>query len=235
MAKKGKKYNEAVKKYDKEKRYSLLEGLKLVQDLSYANFDETVEVAVKLGVDPRHADQMVRGTVVLPNGVGKEVRVLVFAEGDKAEEAEQAGADYVGSTELVDKIKGGWLDFDTAIATPPMMAKIKTLGRVLGPRGLMPNPKTGTLTMNIANAVREAKAGKIEFRVDKTANLHVPVGKVSFPTDKLAENTGAFLMAVLRAKPASAKGQYMRSITLSSTMGPGVKLDVQNVINELKR
>jgi large subunit ribosomal protein L1 len=232
---KGKKYEAAVKKYDKGERYELGEALKMVKDFSFANFDETVEIAMKLGVDPRHADQMVRGTVVLPHGIGKKITVLVFAEGEKAEEAKDAGADYVGSDDLIEKVKDGWMEFDTAITIPSMMSKIKALGRFLGPRGLMPNPKAGTLTTEIGKAVKEAKAGKVEFRVDKTSNLHVPIGKVSFPLDKLEENASTFILAVFRARPAAAKGQYFRSMTVCSTMGPGVKLDIQNVINTLKR
>jgi len=200
------------------------EAVKLVKELASAKFDETVDIATRLGVDPRKADQLVRGTVVLPHGTGKAVRVLVIAQGDKAAEATAAGADYVG-VEYVQKIQEGWLDFDVCVATPDLMGKVGPLGRVLGPRGLMPTPKAGTVTFDIERAVKEIKAGKIEFRVDKTGNLHAPVGKVSFSADKLTENVAAFMDAVVRAKPAAAKGTYIRSVTLSSTMGPGVRID----------
>ena len=200
------------------------EAVKLVKQSAFAKFDETVEVAVRLGVDPRHADQVVRGTVVLPHGTGKSVRVLVIAQGDKVKEAEDAGADFVGP-EFVQKIKDGWLDFDVAVATPDMMGQLGQLGRVLGPRGLMPSPKAGTVTMDVAKAVREIKAGKIEFRVDKTGNLHAPIGRVSFDEQKLAENLDAFMDTVVRAKPSSSKGTYIRTVTVSSTMGPGVRID----------
>ncbi len=192
---------------------------------SYASFDETVEAVFRLGVDPRHADQVVRGTVVLPNGIGKELRVVVIAQGEKANEAREAGADHVGDQELIDKISGGWFDFDTAITTPDMMGKVGKLGRILGPRGLMPNPKSGTVTMEIGKAVQEAKAGKIEFRVDKTGNVHAPIGKVSFEDQKLIENFSVLVETITRLKPASAKGTYLRTVALSSTMGPGFKLD----------
>lgn len=230
-----KKYKKAFEQFEHEKKYELAEGLNLVKDISYANFDETVEMSLKLGVDPRHADQMVRGTVVLPNGTGQEIKVLVFAEGEKAEEAEENGADYVGSDEFIEKINDGWLEFDTVIATPPMMSKIKRLGRILGPRGMMPNPKADTLTMDIGRAVKQAKAGKIEYRVDKTSNIHVPIGKISFTVEDLRENAGAFIRAILTNRPASAKGQYIRSMTVCSTMGPGIKLDIQNVITTVKK
>jgi large subunit ribosomal protein L1 len=200
------------------------DAVKLVKEKAFAKFDETVEVAVRLGVDPRHADQVVRGTVVLPHGTGKSVRVLVIAQGDKVKEAEEAGADYVG-TEYVQKIKDGWLDFDAIVATPDVMGQLGQLGRVLGPRGLMPSPKAGTVTFEVGKAVREIKAGKIEFRVDKTGNLHAPIGRVSFPEDKLAENLDAFMDTVVRAKPAASKGTYIKTVTVSSTMGPGVRID----------
>jgi large subunit ribosomal protein L1 len=200
------------------------EAMKLVKELSFAKFDETVEVATRLGVDPRKADQIVRGTVVLPHGTGKSVRVLVIAQGDKAQEAKDAGADFVG-VEFIDKIKEGWLEFDVAVATPDLMGKVGPLGRVLGPRGLMPTPKAGTVTLDVGRAVKEIKAGKIEFRVDKTGNVHAPIGKVSFPTDRLAENLRAFMDQIVRAKPSGAKGTYVRSVTISSTMGPGVHID----------
>ena len=224
MREHGKKYAAAAKNRDIASTYQPRQALEIVKKSAFAKFDETVEVAVRLGVDPRHADQVVRGTVVLPAGTGKSVRVLVIAAGDKAKEAETAGADYVGA-EFIQKIKDGWLDFDVLIATPDQMGQLGQLGRVLGPRGLMPNPKAGTVTFNITNAVRETKAGKIEFRVDKTAIIHVPVGKVSFGEKQLAENTEALLTAVQKARPATAKGKYMRSVVLSSTMGPGIAVD----------
>ena len=220
----GKKYNAAAKNRDITSTYAPRQALEIVKKSAYAKFDETVEVAVRLGVDPRHADQVVRGTVVLPAGTGKSVRVLVIAAGDRAREAQDAGADYVG-TEYIQRIKDGWLDFDVLIATPDQMGQLGQLGRVLGPRGLMPNPKAGTVTMNVANAVRETKAGKIEFRVDKTGNLHAPIGKVSFSEAQLAANLHAFMDTVLKAKPSAAKGTYIQSATVSGTMGPGVKLD----------
>ncbi len=239
MPKRGKKYLEAKKLIDPNKRYSLREALELVKKMSEVagrNFDETVEMALRLGVDPRHADQMVRGAVTLPHGTGKTVRVLVFAKGDKAKEAEEAGADFVGAEELVQKIqKEGWLDFDKAVATPDMMSLVGRLGRILGPRGLMPNPKSGTVTWDVGKAVTELKKGKIEFRVDRAGNIHVPIGKVSFDVDKLYENAKAVIEAVLRAKPAAAKGQYIRSVTVSSTMGPGVKVDPNQVLDEIKK
>jgi large subunit ribosomal protein L1 len=200
------------------------EALQLVKESSFAKFDESVEIAVRLGVDPRHADQVVRGTVVLPHGTGKAVRVLVLAQGEKVKEAEEAGADVAG-LEHVQKIKDGWLDFDVVVATPDVMGQVGQLGRVLGPRGLMPSPKAGTVTFDVGKAVREIKAGKIEFRVDKTGNLHAPIGRVSFPVDRLAENLGAFMETVVRAKPSAAKGTYIKSVTVSSTMGPGVRID----------
>ena len=228
MPKHGKKYSKAATLFPRRENpvQSQDEALKLVKQSAFAKFDETVEVAVRLGVDPRHADQVVRGTVVLPHGTGKSVRVLVIAQGDKVKEAQDAGADFAGP-EFVQKIKDGWLDFDVAVATPDMMGQLGQLGRVLGPRGLMPSPKAGTVTMDVAKAVREIKAGKIEFRVDKTGNLHAPIGRVSFDEQKLVENLHAFMDTVVRAKPASAKGTYIRSVTVSSTMGPGVRIDPQ--------
>ena len=220
----GKKYNEAAKGRDIALRYEPKKAIELVKKSSYAKFDETVEVAVRLGVDPRHADQVVRGTVVLPAGTGKTVRVLVIAAGEKAREAESAGADYVG-TEYVQKIKDGWLDFDVLIATPDQMGQLGQLGRVLGPRGLMPNPKAGTVTFDIARAVREVKAGKIEFRVDKGGNVHAAIGKVSFPAEALETNFAAFMDQIVRSKPSAAKGVYVRNVAISSTMGPGVAID----------
>lgn len=225
MKKRGKKHTEATSKVDRGKRYPLDEACSLVKASSFAKFDETVDLAVRLGVNPKHADQMVRGALVLPHGIGKTVRVLVFARGDKIQEAEQAGADFVGGEDLVAKVSGGWLDFDTVIAAPDMMGQVGKLGRVLGPRGLMPNPKVGTVTFDVGKAVREAKAGKIEFRVEKAGIVHVPVGKCSFDTARLQDNIRALVGALLKAKPSTAKGQYLKSITLSSTMGPGVRVD----------
>ncbi|MBA3579966.1 MAG: 50S ribosomal protein L1 [Gemmatimonadota bacterium] len=220
----GKKYNEAAKGRDIALRYEPKKAIELVKQASFAKFDETVEVAVRLGVDPRHADQVVRGTVVLPAGTGKTVRVLVIAAGEKAREAETAGADFVG-TEYVQKIKDGWLDFDVLVATPDQMGQLGQLGRVLGPRGLMPNPKAGTVTFDIARAVREVKAGKIEFRVDKGGNVHAAIGKVSFPAEALETNFAAFMDQIVRSKPSAAKGVYVRNVAISSTMGPGVAID----------
>lgn len=229
MAKVGKKYQDAVKLIEKDKLYDAAEAVDLVKKTSTAKFDETIEAHVRLGVDPRHADQQVRGTVVLPHGTGKTRRVLVFAKGEKASEAEAAGADVVGAEELAGKITGGWLDFDVAIATPDMMGVVGKLGRILGPRGLMPNPKTGTVTFDLEQAIKEVKAGKIEFRVDKTSIVHVPVGKASFDEQKLLENFQTFMEALLKAKPAAAKGQYLRSVTIVSTMGPGIKVNPSKV------
>ncbi len=224
MPKTGKKF-EAASKQVEARPYSLTEAVPLVQKIKFAKFDETVELHMRLGVDPKHADQMVRGTVVLPNGLGKSKKVLVIASGDKLKEAQDAGADIVGGEELVAKIQGGWTDFDAVVATPDMMRSVGKLGKVLGPRGLMPNPKTGTVTQDVATAVKEVKAGKVEFRVDKTGVIHAPVGKVSFATDKLLENANTLVQAVLRAKPSAAKGKYVKSATICSTMGPGVHLD----------
>ena len=221
----GKKYNAAAKNRDIATIYQPKQALDIVKKSSFAKFDETVEIAVRLGVDPRHADQVVRGTVVLPAGTGKTVRVLVIAVGDKAREAEEAGADFVGA-EFVQKIKDGWLDFDVLIATPDQMGQLGALGRVLGPRGLMPNPKAGTVTFNVGNAVRETKAGKIEFRVDKAGNVHAPIGKVSFGLEALETNFTAFMDQIVRSKPAAAKGVYVKNVSVSSTMGPGVTIDI---------
>ncbi len=220
----GKRYRAAVATLDRQREYEPRAAVEQVKAASFAKFDETVDVAMNLGVDPRHADQIVRGTVVLPNGTGKKIRVLVLAQGEKAKEAEAAGADFVGP-EYIQKIKDGWLDTDVIVATPDMMGQLGPLGRVLGPRGLMPNPKSGTVTMDVARAVKEIKAGKIEFRVDKTGNIHAPIGKVSFSVDQLVENLHAFVEAIQRAKPSAAKGTYVRSVTVSSTMGPGVPVD----------
>jgi large subunit ribosomal protein L1 len=228
MAKHGKNYRKAAESFER-RPYPLGEAVQIVKDGGYAKFDETVEMAVRLGVDPRHADQMVRGTVALPHGTGREKRLLVFASGEKIKEAEDAGADFAGGEELAKKIEGGWLDFDAVVATPDMMKVAGRLGRVLGPRGMMPNPKAGTVTFEVGSAVREIKAGKIEFRVDKTAIVHVPVGKVSFSGEQLLENAEALLAAVVRAKPSSAKGKYIRSVSVSSTMGPGVRVDESSI------
>lgn len=224
MARHGKRYLEAVKQVE-ARLYDPTEAIELVKRLATAKFDETVDVAVRLGVDPRHADQMVRGAVVLPHGTGKSVRVLVFAKGEKAKEAEAAGADYVGAEDLVERIQQGWLEFDAAVATPDMMGLVGKLGRILGPRGLMPNPKAGTVTFDVAQAVKELKAGKIEFRTDKAGIVHAAIGRVSFPTDALRENLEALMDALIRSKPQAAKGTYIRSVTLSSTMGPGVRVN----------
>ena len=220
----GKKFEAAVAKVDRMREYPIPDAVVLVKGSSYAKFDETVDVAVNLGVDPRHADQVVRGTVVLPHGTGKSVRVLVITQGDRVRDAEAAGADFVG-VEYIQKIKEGWLECDVIVATPDVMGQLGALGKVLGPRGLMPNPKAGTVTMDVTKAVREIKAGKIEFRVDKTGNVHAPVGKVSFSAPQLADNVQAFMDTIARAKPAAAKGTYIRSATISSTMGPGVRLE----------
>ncbi len=226
MAKKGKKYVEALAKVDRTRLYDASEAVALVVDAATAKFDETVEAHIKLGVDSRHADQQVRGAVVLPHGTGKTKRVLVFAKGEKAKEAEAAGADFVGAEDLVQKIQGeNWFEFDIVVATPDMMGVVGRLGRVLGPKGLMPNPKSGTVTFDVAKAIDEIKAGKVEYRLDKTNIIHVPVGKVSFGGEKLAENFAALMDAIVKAKPAAAKGQYLRSITVASTMGPGVKIN----------
>ncbi|MDF1565021.1 MAG: 50S ribosomal protein L1 [Deltaproteobacteria bacterium] len=223
----GKKHKAAVSKVDRNLRYSLADAIKILKDAHHTKFDETVELSVNLGVDPRHADQMVRGAVVLPNGTGKSVRVAVFAKGEKAKEAEEAGADVVGADDLAEKVQGGWLEFDKAIATPDMMAVVGKLGRVLGPRGLMPNPKVGTVTMDVEKAVKEAKAGKIEFRVEKAGIVHAPVGKLSFAEKALEENIQTLMETVIKHKPPAAKGNYLQKASLSSTMGPGVPLDLQ--------
>ena len=224
MPRRGKKFADARAQVPAGVKFAPDEALKIVKDLAFAKFDETIEVATRLGVDPRKADQIVRGTVVLPHGTGKTVRVLVVAQGEKVKEAEEAGADYVG-LEHVDKIQQGWLEFDVMVATPDVMGKVGPLGRILGPRGLMPTPKAGTVTFDVGRAVRDIKAGKIEFRVDKTGNVHAPIGRVSFGADKLTDNLVAFMDQIVRARPAAAKGQYVRSVTVSSTMGPGVAID----------
>jgi len=233
MSKSTKKHSAAMTGIDRGKVYPLKTAVEVVKDTAYAKFDETVDVAVKLGVDPRHADQMVRGAVVLPNGLGKTVRVLVFAKGEKEKEALEAGADYVGSEDLVSKIQGGWFDFDTAIATPDMMGVVGKIGKLLGPRGLMPNPKVGTVTFEIARAVNESKAGKVEFRVEKAGIVHAPIGKVSFDAEKLQGNLLALVEALVKAKPSAAKGTYIKKISLSSTMGPGINLDISDVTSNI--
>lgn len=225
MAKKGKKYVEALKLVDRSKAYPVQEAIELVKKTSYAKFDATVEAAFRLGVDPKKADQQIRGAVVLPNGTGKTQRVLVFAKGEKLKEAEAAGADYVGDTDYINKIQQGWFDFDVIVATPDMMGEVGKLGRILGPRGLMPNPKTGTVTFDIAKAVQDIKAGKVEYRVDKAGNIHAPIGKTSFETEKLVENLTTLFETLVKAKPSTAKGTYMKNISVTSTMGPGVKID----------
>ncbi|MBH0231760.1 50S ribosomal protein L1 [Halobacillus yeomjeoni] len=228
MAKKTKKQQELQKLVDRTKAYDVNEAIKLVKETAKANFDETVEAAFRLGVDPKKADQQIRGAMVLPHGTGKSQRVLVFAKGDKAKEAEAAGADYVGEQDLIAKINQGWFEFDVVVATPDMMAEVGKLGRVLGPKGLMPNPKTGTVTFEVEKAVNEIKAGKVEYRVDKAANIHVPIGKASFDEEKLAENFAAITETLVKAKPQASKGTYMRNAAVSSTMGPGIKVDVSN-------
>lgn len=229
VAKHGKKYLEAVKKVDRDKIYEPQEALELVKEISVAKFDETVEAAFRLGIDTKKADQQVRGAVVLPHGTGKTKRVLVFAKGDKAKEAEAAGADYVGDEETINKVSQGWLDFDVVVATPDMMGQVGRLGRILGPKGMMPNPKTGTVTFEVEKAVKEIKAGKIEYRADKAGNIHAAIGKVSFTTDQLLENLQVLADVLLKAKPAAAKGTYMKSVTVSSTMGPGIAVSPQRL------
>jgi large subunit ribosomal protein L1 len=221
--------------YEQAREHSVEEALEILKKLPGAKFDETVDLSLRLGVDPKHADQMVRGAIVLPHGIGKAVRVAVFAKGDKEREAREAGADVVGAEDLVERIQGGWMEFDSTIATPDLMGQVGRLGKVLGPRGLMPNPKLGTVTFDVGRAVREVKAGKVEFRVDKAGNVHVPLGRKSFPQENLVGNALALLEAIIRAKPAASKGTYLRSATISSTMGPGIKVDVQRVANQFKR
>lgn len=229
MAKHGKRYLEAAKKVDSTKFYSVDEAMKLAKETSYANFDATIEVAYNLSVDPKQADQQIRGALVLPNGTGKSKKVVVFAEGPQADQAKEAGADEVGSDDLVEKVQNGYLDFDVVIATPMMMAKVGRLGRILGPKGLMPNPKTGTVTMDVAKAVENQKAGQVEYCVDKQGLIHAPIGKASFDADKLAQNFDALRDVILRARPASAKGQYIKSVAVSATFGPGIHLDPLNL------
>ena len=230
-----KKYQEARDKTDRNKRYVLAEAVKMLKDCQFVQFDESVEVAVRLGVNPKHADQMVRGTVALPHGTGSTVRVAVFAEGEKATEAQEAGADIVGSDDLAEKIQGGFTDFDVTVATPDMMRVVGKLGKLLGPRGLMPNPKAGTVTMDVSKAVREVKAGRIEFRVDKQANIASAVGKLSFDNDKIEENVKAFVDAILKLKPAAAKGAYFLGASICSSMGPGIKLDHQDLLAAIRK
>ena len=234
MAKKGKKYLDALKQVDRDHKYTLENGLTLLKEVSHAKFDETIDIAVRLGVDPRKADQMIRGSVTLPRGTGKTVTVLAFAKGDKEKEAREAGADYVGAEDLVERIQSGWLEFDRVIATPDMMGMVGKLGRILGPRGLMPNPKTGTVTFEIAQAVKDVKAGQVEFRVEKAGIIHCPLGKRSFSVEHLTENAHALLETLLRMKPAASKGQYVRSAAISSTMGVGLKLDTTAMIAGLR-
>ncbi len=234
MRKRGKKYIEKRKKVDGAEVYDVKDAFELALSSSYVKFDETIDIAVKLGVDPRHADQMVRGTVILPNGLGKEVKVLVFAKGEKEKEASDAGADFVGNDDLIQKIKDGWLDFDKAVATPDVMASVGKIGRLLGPRGLMPNAKTGTVTFDIERTVKELKTGKIDFRVEKAGIIHTPIGKCSFGVDKLIENFSMFIGKIMRLKPASSKGIYIKSLVVSSTMGMGVKIDTNLVKDFIK-
>ncbi|RTZ97660.1 MAG: 50S ribosomal protein L1 [Deltaproteobacteria bacterium] len=229
MPKRGKKYLQTLAKVDKSVRYNFLDAIGMALESSFAKFDETVDLAVRLGVDPRHADQMVRGSVVLPNGLGKDVKVLVFAKGEKEKEAVDAGADFVGNDDLVEKIKGGWFGFDKAVATPDVMGVVGKIGRLLGPRGLMPNAKTGTVTFDVTRAVNELKSGKIDFRVEKAGIVHAPMGKVSFGVEKLAENVSKFMETLIRLKPPGSKGTYLKGIVLSTTMGPGIKVDSANV------
>ncbi len=235
MPKHGKKYREVKEKMNPADKYSLDDALRFVKENAKAEFDETVEVSMKLGVNPKHADQQVRGTVVLPHGTGKSVRILVMTQGEKEMEAKDAGADYVGCDEYVEKINNNWLEFDAVIATPDVMSKVGRLGRILGPRGLMPNPKAGTVTFDVARAVREIKAGKIEYRVDRGGNIHAPIGKVSFDLYKLKQNATALFEVIMKAKPSSAKGAYLRNVVLTSTMGPGVKLDTVQIVNIFRK
>lgn len=232
--KRGKKYSESMARIDRTREYPLEEAVEVIKNLPAGKFDETFEFSARLGVNPRHADQQVRGTVLLPHGTGKDVRVLVLTKGEKETEAKEAGADFVGSDEFIEKIKDGWFEFDVAIATPDMMGEVGKLGRILGPRGLMPNPKIGTVTFDVGKAVKDSKAGKIEYRVDKGSNIHVPVGKVSFDKQKLVENIQALVLELVRAKPSSAKGKYVLSVHVSTTMGPSMKLDSSLLLSELK-
>jgi large subunit ribosomal protein L1 len=225
MSTRGKRYLQSREKIDRNNRYDLDEGLKLLKEGGRAKFDESVDMSIRLGVNPKHADQMIRGTLVLPHGVGKTIKILVFAKGEKEKEAREAGADMVGAEDLVEKVSGGWTDFDKAIATPDLMGMVGKLGKILGPRGLMPNPKVGTVTFDVGRAVKELKAGRVEFKVDKTGIVHTTVGKISFDTEKLKENVLALMEVIVRAKPASSKGTYLKSVAISTTMGPGIKID----------
>ncbi|UCG07518.1 MAG: 50S ribosomal protein L1 [Desulfobacterales bacterium] len=234
MSKRGKKYNESKSRINAEAATSFVDAVQKTLDASFAKFDETVDIAVRLGVDPRHADQMIRGSVILPNGLGKEIKVLVFAKGEKEKEALDAGADFVGNDDLIEKIKGGWFGFDKAVATPDMMGSVGKIGKLLGPRGLMPNAKTGTVTFDIAKAVNELKAGKIEFKVEKAGIVHAPMGKVSFGVEKIVQNLTTFIDTIIRLKPASSKGTYLKGIAISTTMGPGVKIDVTQLKDLVK-
>jgi len=234
MPKRGKKYLESNKKVDAETRHNFDEAVKMAIDSSYVKFDETIDVAVRLGVDPRHADQMIRGSVVLPNGLGKEVKVLVFAKGEKEKEALDAGADFAGGDDLIEKIKKGWFGFDKAVATPDMMSSVGKIGKLLGPKGLMPNAKTGTVTFDVARAVNDLKAGKIDFKVEKAGIVHAPMGKVSFGVEKIVQNAAAFLETIIRLKPASSKGTYLKGIAISTTMGPSIKIDAASVKDLIK-
>lgn len=231
----GRKYKSAKERVGRGKLYQIKEAVQKLKEVAYAKFDETVEMSVRLGVDPKHADQVVRGTILLPNGTGKKVRVLVLTKGEKEKEAQEAGADFVGSDEFIKKITEGWLEIDTIIATPDVMGQVGRLGKILGPKGLMPNPKSGTVTFDVAKAVREIKAGRVEYRVDKAGNIGVPIGKLSFPEDKIVENAKVFLDAIMRAKPAAAKGTYLKNVSISSTMGPGLRLDTPSVLTMLKQ
>jgi large subunit ribosomal protein L1 len=230
-----KRYDAAASKVKGDRQHSLEEAVALIKEMPAAKFDESVDLSFRLGVDPKHADQMVRGAVVLPHGIGKQVRVAVFAKGEKEREARDAGADVVGAEDLVERVQGGWMEFDTAVATPDLMGQVGRLGKVLGPRGLMPNPKLGTVTFDVGRAVREAKAGKVEYRVDKAGNVHTPVGKRSFAADQLTANATAVIESIMRAKPAAAKGTYLRTLTISTTMGPGIKIDAQRLANLYKK
>ncbi|MEW6378805.1 MAG: 50S ribosomal protein L1 [bacterium] len=231
----GKNYTNAAKKIDPSKRYDLDEAMVAVKEAAFAKFDETVDMAVRLGVNPKKSDQMVRGSVVLPYGTGKKVKILVFAKGEKEKEAQEAGADYVGGDELVEKIKGGWMDFERVVATPDMMGSVGKVGKILGPRGLMPNPKTGTVTFDVAQVVGDIKKGKVDFRVEKAGIVHVPIGKVSFSPQQLKDNASAFLETLVRLKPPASKGQYLKGIAISSTMGPGIRLDAAKIRNAFRR
>lgn len=234
MAKKGKRYQESIKQVDPENSYIISEAIDILKKMSKANFDETVEVAFRLGVNPKKAEEQIRGAMVLPHGTGKTQTVLVFAKGDKVKEAEDAGADYVGNEEMIEKINGGWFDFDVIVATPDMMAEVGKLGRVLGPKGLMPNPKTGTVTFDVEKAVTDIKAGQVEYRVDSAANLHVPIGKVSFEDDKLIENFSAITKQIVEIRPQTVKGKYIRNVSIASTMGPGIRIDISEYTRDKK-